>query len=272
MTTLTKIVQDFNVTTSIVAPTLRARSLVISARKLKPFTTIHIFLSEDVVDSIFVPCNKIVVTASNKFKSYDGSDKSNDKLSERTVAGISYNVLDHGEVITCSTGSAVVIADETIYNKNTSANERVLYVSNIKGTLSGTLSGSLSLSTATFVSNTAGILETNSLGNLYGVLNIPKNTYKSGSHKVIVSDSTMPAIDSAATYAMDSYISSGTINTFTRNIVTEQTEYTLTKNYITQDVLQPTTVNNYVTEHVAQNVFETQAEWMAKQPDYERGG
>lgn len=152
------------------APYLRPRTLVIAAKKLMPFTTMNVFLSNQLMNVWFTPCTMVQVPTNAPTFLGNETNQLNEHLYERTTSINSYDTIIRGEVITCAGGSAVVVADETIYDKVSATNKRILYVTNVKGTLSGTITGSVSLSSTTVTAVTAGTSTSNSLGNLYGAL------------------------------------------------------------------------------------------------------
>ena len=215
------------------APKLRARTIVLSAIKLKPFTTMNVFLSGINVNSDFVPCTKVEITSTGTFYGSTGIQR-NDNILLRATAINSYDTILLGDVITCVNGSAVVVADEIIHDKVAGTNKRVLYVTNIKGSLSGTITGSVSLSTGVVVSVAAGDRTTNSLGNFYGALVIPSFTFDSGIHKILLSDDITPDPNASSTSADASYSSNG-------NIVTHTTHNTSSERSVTTVVDRTTT-------------------------------
>lgn len=235
-----KFTGSYLTTSQFESPYLRRRSLVLSASKLKPTTTMNVFFSGILVNNYTVPCTEVNVSGTFEFIDYT-SEKQNDNIDYRTSNYGSYDVFDRGDVITCSTGSAVVVADEIIYDSVSSTNKRILYVANVKGTLSGTLTGSVSNAHATVISvTTPGSLTTNSLGNFYATLVIPRNTFKSGNHKILLTDATTPNPNAATTMCDGGFTCNGveithtTHNTYTEQSVTTVTDYTTTTWYTTQ--------------------------------------
>lgn len=237
MTTITKVLSDTTVMTPTVDPTVRARTLVMVGNKLKPYTRLNVFFSGVNVNAYFTPCTRVVITTSNAFAGYTSTAKvQTSNIADRTTSVDSYDVLDRGDVVVCTGGTAVVVSDETIFNKTTQTNQRVLYVSNVKGTLSGTITNRQNTATGTVVSTSAGDFQTNSRGNFYGALTIPSNTFRSGSNTVTVSDGDSEASGAATTYAKDGYLTQGAVHTFDRYLSTQQYEENTVVNTIVRTV------------------------------------
>ena len=199
------------------APTVRAITLIVAVNKLKPFTAMNVFFTGTNVNQFYVPCSLVQITTVNIFHGTEISQVT-DNLSLRTTATNSYDTLLVGDVITCTTGSAVVISDETIYDSTNASNKRVLYVTNIKGSISGTVTGSVSNAIGTVVSVTSGSLNTNSLGNLYGILKIPAFTFNSGNNTISVSDSVSNDLLAGSTGAHASFATNGIVDSYTTTI------------------------------------------------------
>lgn len=215
------------------APKLRARTIVFAAKKLKPFTLMNVFLSGINVNQYFVPCKEVEISTTGLFTGHESSQV-NDNLDKRTTLVNSYDVIQRGEVITCTTGSAVVVSDETKYDKVTATAKRILYVTNVKGNLSGTITGATSLSTATVVAVTNGSRTSNSVGNFYGALVIPALTFDAGLHKILISDDITPNANAATTLADASYLSNGQINAYTRHLNYEEKTTVTVRNNTTE--------------------------------------
>lgn len=213
--TVVKVTSDVTVNTLIPSPTLRARTLLVAVENIKPFTSMNVFLSAYDVNEYFTPCRKIEITTGGLFVGHKSSQQS-DKFTERTTTINSYDVIQRGEVIACTTGSAVVVSDETIYDKVTATNKRILYVANVKGTISGIITGSSSLSQGTVVSSVAGTSESNSLGNMYGTIALPQMTFAAGDHKVLVTDAATSNINAASTLADAGFSTNGIVNVHSR--------------------------------------------------------
>lgn len=216
------------------SPKLRVRSIVFLAKKLKPYTSMNVFIGGLNVNSHFTGCTVVQISTSGAFVRADAPDVLNDNIALRTVGTHSYDIINRGEVITAAGGSAVVVGDETIYDRISNTNKRVLYVANVIGTLSGTITGKTSGTTASVVSVTNGNIITNSLGKLYGVLTIPANSIEGGLHNVLITDSSTPNTADATTMADASFQSNGQINTFT-------THNTYSKQLVTKIVDRTTT-------------------------------
>lgn len=199
------------------APTVRAITLVVAVNKLKPFTSMNVFFTGTNVNQFYIPCSLIQITTVNKFHGTE-INQVTDNLSLRTTATNSYDTLLVGDVITCTAGSAVVISDETIYDPVTASNKRILYVTNIKGTISGTVTGSVSNAIGTVVSVTSGTLNTNSMGNLYGILRIPAFTFNSGNNIVSVSDSISNDLLAGTTGSHASFATNGIVDSYTTTV------------------------------------------------------
>jgi hypothetical protein len=204
----------------------------------------NLYISNTNSNQYFVPCSKIEITSVGSFFGADTGTRA-DNNTGRNVGINLYNSINVGEVINSgnlvwsflnglyqvtSGGSAIVVADETIFDPVSLTNKRILYVTNLKGTFTGTLKGMSSNTIASVVSVTSGNMTTNSLGSLHGVINIPALTINGGKHSIMFNDSTSADPLTASTLADAGYSSSGLIDTFTTHI-----------NYQTQSV---TTVTN----------------------------
>jgi hypothetical protein len=253
-TTTTKktsaLVSDIITSSSVVPSSLRARTIVISANAMKPFASVNLFLDEVNLDTVFTPCVMLELPVGSKFIGQE-SNIQTDNISLRTTQNINqkpyltlgqglstlpywtyftnahialgtshasrncaYDIINRGEVITCSTGSAVVVADEMIYDRVTKQTKRIVYVTNVIGSLSGQIIGKLSSSTATITTTTiknSGACEVNSNGNVYGTLTIPPFTFTAGNHNILISDSTDPNNLAGTTISESSYDSTGTL-------------------------------------------------------------
>lgn len=232
--------------TEFAAATLRARSLVTCAKKLKPFTAMTPFLSNTNVLQYYAPCSMIEITTTGNFIG-SSSGIMNDNINIRTTSINSYDIVQTGEAINIGTymvsyvpsfnyswlfggtvsysmatsgGAAIVVADETIYDPITGTNKRILYVTNTKGSIlpGQILKGLTSQSTATVISVTKGTNVTNSMGNLYGAIIIPALTFQSGNNSILFSDSSSPDPASASTLASAGYFSQGLVDTFNTTI------------------------------------------------------
>lgn len=222
MSHLTRVISDTTTVTSTAASTMRARSLVVTGQKLKPFTNINVFFDSTVMNSRFVPCAKIVINSTFTFKGYLNANNQTNDILKRTTGVATYDVMEKGDILECDTGSAVVVVHETIYNRTTFANENVLYVTNIKGTITGAIRNSQYTASGTVLSvSLVNPRTTNSLGNLYGVLNIPASTFAAGTGKVLFSDSASPEVSTASTSAENTYLAQGVVTTTARNIISE---------------------------------------------------
>lgn len=239
----TRVTSDYWTSNKFAAPMMRARTVVTTAKKIKPFTALNTFFSGAKINHLVEACSVVNITTSSTFIGAE-SDVANDNLTKRMTNNYyrptwnnwtwtvpnTYDVIQHGDVISCTTGSAVVVADETIYDKVSGTNKRVLYVTNIKGTLSGEITGSLSNAVGTVVSVTAGVKESNSLGHYHAVIKFPALTFKSGSNSILITDADNADPNAATSMADAKYSSNGVINAHVRHI-----------NYETQSV---TTVVN----------------------------
>lgn len=278
-TTSTTIPVEKTVNTSLtntVASTMRARSLVITVKKMKPKTTLNVFLSNYTVNKWFMPCSKIQIPlVAGSFVTYANSSKQPNNLDLRTTTIDSYDILDRGDVIKTATGgSAVVIADEVVIENN--ATKRYLYVANVIGSLQagqtivGQVSGVTTTITAISLNNilkdsvaqtmtkalwddmfahsasytfSDTLIQTNSIGNMYGILIIPTKGFPGGIHKLSVNDTTLSDPINATTMAENSYSTHGNINTFSRA--------TETTNYVTNTkVTTSTKIDTSVTQSV----------------------
>lgn len=233
-------------TTEYAAPTLRARSVITVAKKLKPNTTMHMFLSNTDISQYYLPCVMVEITTTGNFIG-SSSNNMNDNMPLRTTLINSYDVINTGEVVivgaiayggptwapqgspfgwigsnisVVSGGSGVVVSDEIIYDSTTGTNKRILYVTNTKGTISPgqTIKGMTSQSTGTVVSVRTGTNITNSLGNMNGVILIPGMTFKSGNNSILFTDSISPDPATATTLAYAGYLSNGIVDTYTTTI------------------------------------------------------
>jgi len=235
---------------------------VLATKALKPFTTMNFFLSDNNVGSYYVPCTMLTISGvTGKFVGNE-SQLMNDNQTLRTTNNYNsqrngfnepltwfgyqgavnpeylnyYDTIGYGEIVTATVagvvkGTAVVVADETIYDKVSNTNKRILYVINIKGTFTDAIiSGFTSGAKATVTAVSAGNKDTNSLGNLYGAIVLPSGVFESGTHKVLVTDNQSSNISAAVTYAYSSYETKGLTKTFTNNV-----------NYDTQAVATVTT-------------------------------
>lgn len=249
------------------SPTLRARTIVVAAKNLKPFTKMYSYLSENSMDKHYLPCTKIEITGTGKFIGHTSSTMT-DNITARTTNNYDsmrngfvepstwfgypgtvsteylnyYDTIERGEVVTCkvgvnTVGTGVVVSDETIYDKVTSTSKRILYVINYKGNfVGGTLTGFTSGVTATVVSVSSGTMETNSSGNLYGAIVIPHGVYEGGLNKVLLSDYGSSLISRASSYADASYTSDGIINAHEHNVTYESQPVVITTTNVHQDV------------------------------------
>jgi len=230
---------SYDVVNNFKASKLRTRTVILSATKLKPFADMNVFLSGTLVNSHFTPCTMVEVSTTGAFAPAKGQQY-NDNILLRTTSINSYDTILKGDVITCLTGSAIVISDETIYDKTLGANKRILYVTNVKGTISGTITGSVSMSTGTVVSVSSGSRTTNSLGNIYGALVIPAFTFDSGIQKILLSDANTPDTNASSTMADAAYISNGDVyahtkhNKFGERTVTSVVDRTKTTEFFSQ--------------------------------------
>jgi len=215
--TVVKTTSQYTDLVKFTSPTVRAITLVVAVNKLKPFTSMNVFFSGANVNQFYVPCSLVQITTTNTFSGREVAQRT-DNLSLRTTTTNSYDTLLVGDVITCTSGSAVVIADETIYDPVAVANKRILYVTNIKGAISGQIIGSVSNAIGTVVSVTAGNFNTNSMGNLYGVLKIPAFTFNSGNNTVSVSDSSSADLLSGTTGAHASFATNGIVDHYTTTV------------------------------------------------------
>lgn len=232
--------------TQFSAPTLRARTIVTTAKKLKPNTTMNMFLSNNNISSYYLPCTMVEITSTGSFIG-SSSDIMNDNIVLRTTLINSYDVINTGEVVTVGTlaygppvwaptgspngwvgsstsvisgGSAVVVADEVVYDSVSGTNKRFLYVINAKGSIvvGQTIKGLTSQSSGTVISVKAGNNITNSIGNMYGAILIPGMTFESGNNSILFTDSISPDIATATTLAYAGYLSTGSIDTYTTTI------------------------------------------------------
>ena len=130
--------------------TLRARSLIITAYKLKPNANLHMFLSSYNVDQWFIPCTRIVIPLGSAQFTEATADKQSNLLSARTTDVNSYDVLDRGDILVCNNGATAVCIADDIITTSAGLTERVLYVANIKGDImaASSLTGRSSGSTA----------------------------------------------------------------------------------------------------------------------------
>lgn len=227
----TRVTADFVTSTRFSPPKIRARTLILIGKKLKPLSAMNVFISGLNANSYFSGCTKVQITSTGTFLGGMDTDVLNDRTSERTTSINSYDIIQRGEVITCLTGSAVVVADETIYEGG--SNKRILYVTNVKGSLSGTITGATSLAIGTVVAVTSGNNTTNSLGHFYGVLTIPALTFNAGSNKILITDDTTANPSRATTMADAGYASNGIVNVHTRHINTESQSITTVRNHTT---------------------------------------
>lgn len=250
--------QKSNYVQTVISRQLRARTIVLSAKKLKPFTTMNFFLSDNDLTSYYVPCTMLTISNVSGVTKFLGSesDSMNDNQTLRATNNYNslrngfdepvtwfgpwfsypstvnheylnyYDIIARGEVVTCVvsgvvTGTAIVVADETIYDKVSATNKRILYVINLKGTFAGgTITGATSATKATVDAVTAGTRDTNSMGNIYGALAMQGAKYESGNHKVLITDHDNN-INSASSFADGPYTTNGAINTHTRYITYE---------------------------------------------------
>lgn len=252
------------------APSLRARTLVMRNLKLKPHTTMNLFISGVAANAYFVPCTKVQINTSSG--SFIGGESTllTDNQNLRATPNFNtqrngfqqvgyhwvnqdsnplynnyYDVIARGEIIKCTTGSAVVVSDETTYDLSDGQTKRILYVINVKGTISGTVTGQTSLATSAVLAVSQGNMTTNSRGNLYGAFAIPSDKYLAGKHKILVSDSVTANLDKATTYADTGYSSQGIINTHTHNLAydTQTTIVTTTNTNVHTQTTETTNVH-----------------------------
>ena len=265
---VTSVSSDYTTQTNFYPPTVRARTIIAACTNLKPSTAMNAFFSNTPIDTYCVPCTMLEISStSTTFITAAISGVVNDNLTARTTLCNTYDTINVGEVIKtvnyspattltiasggffgslfgwqqtqyvpASGGTAIVIADETIYDSVSASNKRILYVTNITGNLSGNIVGITSQHTATIISSKAGTNVTNSLGNLYGIIALPADTFYSGSNAVLFTDATTPNPNYATTIANAGYISNGAIDTYTTNI-NYQTQAVTT---ITNTALVPT--------------------------------
>lgn len=248
-------------TTEYAAPTLRARTVITTAKKLKPNTTMNMFISNADVSQYYLPCAMVEIITNGAFIG-SSSNIMNDNIPLRTSFINSYDTINVGEVVTvgsiaygppawapagspfgwigsmttlASGGSGVVVADETIYDPISNTNKRILYVINTKGVIfpGQIIKGTTSQSSGTVVSIKSGTNITNSLGNMYGAILIPGMTFKSGNNSVLFTDSTSPDPASATTLAYAGYLSNGIIDTYTTTINYQSQLITTITNTIT---------------------------------------
>ena len=272
-----RITNDVVSLTSATQSFLRARTLVLIARKMKPKTSLHCYLGNTNVDSWFIPCTRLVIPLdAPAFIGYQDGNKETNNVSARTTYVNSYDVLDLGDVITqqSSGASAVCIADELIQDANGAA-KRVLYVANVKGTFvadaviqgrssahtvsttpsaiesSLLVDGSTSQPVTDFAAvynnrsayrKTDTAIKTDSKGAIYGVLIIPSLTFQGGFNQVSFNDTQSPDPSNASTSASALYASHGTINTFSRTYNIEKTNYTTVTNTTTTTITEGETV------------------------------
>lgn len=249
------------------SPTLRARTIVLAAKNLKPFTKMYTYLSENSMDKHYLPCTKIEITGTGSFIGNTSSVMSDNMVLRATnnydsmrngfvepstwfgyTGTVSteylnyYDTIERGEVVTCKvgvnvTGTGIVVSDETIFDNVTSTSKRILYVINYKGSFTGgTLTGFTSGTTATVVSVAAGNMNTNSSGNMYGAIVIPHGVYEGGLNKILVSDYGSSLISRASSYADASYSSDGIINAHEHNVTYESQPVIVTTTNVHEDV------------------------------------
>jgi len=218
-----KLSGSYTVVDAFEPPKLRSRTLVLHTKKLKPHMEMNVYISDILMNAYFVPATMVEVSPGNKIFGFEDTSIRTDNVPYRTTSIGSYDIVKCGDVITCTTGTAVVISDETIYDKVSATNKRILYVCNVKGTLTGTITGAISGSTAVVNSVTSGTRTTNSLGNFYGILIIPSSSIDAGSHKIFITDTLSSDPNAATTMAAARYLSNGKVNTYTtHNTYTEQ--------------------------------------------------
>lgn len=206
------------------AAKMRQKDVLMYITGLKPFTSLYAFMDADLISNNVTSCEEVII--SNASGTYHGVKEQPVVTTDIDVRVHGNTVYSYGEIISCSTGKAVVVAN---YTRTTSAGlfENVIYIVNRSGTLTGTLTGDISKVTSTFVSlNTPTTINTDSFGNYFGVVNVPADKYDAGTKLVKVTDNSGGNVAYAKTYAMKNYFSSGNIENYERSMdVQSVTEY-----------------------------------------------
>jgi len=206
------------------SPYMRARSIIVQADGMKPFTNLYSFLNKVNISDQIVPCSTIKISnVVGEFQSVIDSAVNTNNLTERTTSIATYDIISRGDVITTSTGSAVVIAKWDQYNRSLDLDETVLKVTNIKGTISAaqTVTSKVKGGTATVVSVTTETdTVTNSIGSFAGIWRVPASTFETKLCQFVMSDVEDSGDRiSSSSYAETPYRASGTVKIY-QDIVT----------------------------------------------------
>lgn len=208
------------------APYMRRRSVIVEVNGMKPFTKLYAFLNNIDISSQIVPCSTIKVTnVVGTFQRVMDSAITTNNITERTTSIANYDILSRGDVITTPTGSAVVIGVWNQYNRSLDADETVLKVSNIKGTLTPTqtVTGKMFGATATISSVTTETeIETNSLGSFAGIWEVPESTFETKLCFFTLNDLESNSRSDTSSFAETPYRASGTVKVYQDMVTLEK--------------------------------------------------
>jgi hypothetical protein len=222
--------------------TMRSRSVGLSIQGMKPFTSFHAFMDNQLVDSILKPCATLRYTAgTGKVQGWDDTSKTTESLSKRITTIGSYDSFDYGDVLTFYNGASPTGATAVVAARASQVvggvDEVVLKLANIVGTINvgNTFTASVSSATGT-VSGTGLTVETelvtNSVGNFYGVLSM-SSQFTTGAKTFKFNDTLDGNTANANTEVKTTYTAHGTLSVTTINetkktdtLVSQTTHYT----------------------------------------------
>ena len=224
-----------NISDTVLRPaTVRERTLVLSSTGLIPNSNLTVFFNNTLASGYSTTATEVVISGLSAPFVDSSSNMMSDNITLRNTGIASYDNINYGEVVQCSSGSGVVIKVESVYDALTLSYQTKMYLTNVKGTISGTISGLTSGATATTVSviTPTNNFMSNSNGSSYITVKLPVATIPSGVVNIMVSNSTSPDPASATSLAEATYTTSGVINMQTTNVT-----------YNSQNVTTITTTN-----------------------------
>lgn len=263
-------IQTLSSTSKFELPFARSIPVVCEVTGMKPFTTVHAFNDNQLIDANMVPCVQLTLTTvAGNFLGYSDVSPSNTWTLLRDLDLADYqgalqslypngywahcNMLTKGETIRYYTSSTtfysgIVVAQQQQLNPVTRVVQTVLHVAlsryNTTGSsytdnftsstftnfpVAGVVKGDISGATGTITAVTVPTsLQTNSLGNFYGLYVIPPGIVRAGKHTISFSDSTSNDPSNSVTNASGSFTSMGELDVKTNTFVQRKDTYTTT--------------------------------------------
>src|ERR1035437_5962966 len=141
---ISTVTSNYVTTTEFAAPTLRARTVVISAKKLKPSTTMNLFISGIEANMYYAPCVMIEISMVGTNQFLDASTSGNviDNLPMRTTTVNSYDTINVGEIV--ASGN-IVYGPQSWFPTTGLFGGGWLNMGNFRGNTSGWLGGNATL-------------------------------------------------------------------------------------------------------------------------------